>query len=80
MSWTPHRWATIWAVRLDSYGEHPQCRIQFQRAVRSCREELRAVMPDELLDLIEKAAASDDADELRRLVPRLIDFAQLANQ
>lgn len=32
-------------------------------------------MPSDLMDLIEKLAPSDDAEELRQLIPHMTDFA-----
>jgi hypothetical protein len=76
MAWTPHRWATVWTLRIELDAGHPQCRSQFRRSIESNIDALREAMPSDLLDLIEKTAASDDADKLRQLLPQLTAFAQ----
>lgn len=75
MTWTADSWATVWAVRIDSDAERPQCRSQFRRSLEGNRVALCGIMPVELLDLIEKTAASDKSEDFRELAPHPRTFA-----
>jgi hypothetical protein len=56
MSWSPQRWAVVWASRLECYAEHHRCQEAFASSVASCANLLRAAMPTELFALCERAA------------------------
>ena len=75
MSWSPESWAYVWAFGLEHLADHPGCRSSFRRGIEMCRPHLSPAMPSELLGLIDELAKSDDAEELRQLVPHLAKFA-----
>ena len=76
MDRVPAIWAAVWAIRLSASADDPNCRSQFLKSLESIRDPLRELVPAELLDLIEKTAAADSANELRRLVPTLRELSR----
>jgi len=41
-----------------------------------CRSDLSSAMPSELMELLDNVATSDDAEEMRQLIPHLANFAR----
>jgi hypothetical protein len=75
MTWSPEYWAFVWATRLGFAADNPQCRSQLRKSIRTNKPNLSSAMPSDIMDLIEELAPSDDAEELRQLIPHLTNFA-----
>jgi hypothetical protein len=76
MSWSPQRWALVWATRLELFADNEECRSAFDRSLTASAEALRAAMPAELFVDVERAAGTATPAEMRALSPRLRDWAR----